>query len=154
MKRKYPDCPILATAGVIFNEDMVLLAKRKQEPGKGQWSLPGGVVELGEKVEDALRRELWEELGIRVKIGGLVRLADRIVLDRKGRVQFHYVIADYWGSASSRTVSPGSDVTEAQFVPLNKLGETLLPKEVLETILMADEIRTRDLNKSKRDVAP
>lgn len=152
MKREYPDCPILATAGVIFNRNSVLLAKRRQEPGKGQWSLPGGVVELGEKVEDALKRELWEELRIKIKIGGLVGLADRIILDNRGKVRFHYVIADYWGCTPSRALSPGSDVSEAQFVPLSRLGKAMLPKEALETILLASEMRTREAK--KRDMAP
>jgi ADP-ribose pyrophosphatase YjhB (NUDIX family) len=97
LKREYPKSPIVGVGAVIFDGASVLLAQRGQEPAKGTWSLPGGAVELGEKLVDALKREILEEIGIEIEVGGLVRVLDRIVRDGKKRIQYHYVIVDYWG---------------------------------------------------------
>ena len=127
--------------GVIFDGATVLLARRTQDPGKGEWSLPGGAVELGEKVMDALKREIEEEVGITVEVGGLVRVLDRIVYDERKRVRFHYVIADYWGWRVAGEPRPASDISEVRFVPWTKLTEMGVHPEVLETILMAEKLR-------------
>jgi ADP-ribose pyrophosphatase YjhB (NUDIX family) len=82
MKREYPEGPIVAVSAVIFLEGSVLLARRNQAPGRGQWSLPGGAVELGESHLEALKRELREEASINVEIGGLIGVFDRIVQDQ------------------------------------------------------------------------
>src|SRR3989304_272920 len=100
VRREYPNSPIIGVGAIIFNGDQVLLAKRGQEPGKGLWTLPGGVVELGECLEEAVKREILEELSVEIRICGLVRLLDRIVRDEAGKIRYHYVIADYWGYLS------------------------------------------------------
>ena len=81
LKREYPSHPIIGVGGIIFRDESVLLVKRAQEPSKGQWSLPGGVVELGETLKEALMREIMEEVSINVRIGDLVRIIDRIESD-------------------------------------------------------------------------
>jgi mutator protein MutT len=96
MKREYPEHPIMGVGGVIFHDQSVLLVRRNQEPAIGQWSLPGGAVELGETLDEALKREIQEEVSIKIEIGGLVRVLDRIIYDQEKRIRFHYVIADYW----------------------------------------------------------
>ena len=144
MKREYPHRPIMGVGGVIFDGATVLLARRNQDPGKGEWSLPGGAVELGEKVVDALKREIEEEVGITVEIGGLVRVLDRIVYDQAKRVRFHYVIADYWGWRVAGELQPASDISDARFVPLIQLSDTGIHPEVVETILMAEKIRREE----------
>jgi ADP-ribose pyrophosphatase YjhB (NUDIX family) len=141
MKREYPERPIIGVGGVIFDGATVLLARRNQDPGKGEWSLPGGAVELGEKVVDALKREIAEEVGLTVAIGGLVRVLDRIIFDEAKRVRFHYVIADYWGRRIAGELRPASDISDARFVPLIQLRDTHVHPEVVETILMAEELR-------------
>ncbi len=78
MKREYPEAPIVGVGGVIFQDSTVLLVKRGQEPGKGQWSLPGGVMELGETLTEALKREILEEVSIGIEIGGLVKVLDPV----------------------------------------------------------------------------
>jgi ADP-ribose pyrophosphatase YjhB (NUDIX family) len=118
-----------------------LLAKRDQEPGRGQWSLPGGVVELGETLIDALKREIYEEVSMKIEVGGLVRLLDRILYDQERRVRFHYVIADYWGWVVSGQPAPATDVSEACFVPLNRVQKMEIHKDVKETTLMAFKMR-------------
>lgn len=144
MKREYPEAPILGVGGIVFKGDRVLLAKRGQDPGKGLWTLPGGVVELGETLEEALMREIKEEISIDIRLGGFVRLLDRIVTDHQGRVRFHYVIADYWGTWVSGEVQPASDSSDARFVSLEEMPTMGLHKEVVDTILLSVQLRYRE----------
>ena len=139
MKREYPEHPIIGVGGVIFHDQSVLLVKRGQEPGKDQWSLPGGAVELGETLIDALNREIYEEVSIKIKVGGFLRLLDRIVHDGEKRVQYHYIIADYWGWMVSGQPQAASDASDARFVDPNEVQKMGVHKEVEETILLAVE---------------
>ena len=143
MRREYPESPIVGVGVVIFDGASVLLAKRGQEPAKGTWSLPGGAVELGERVVDALRREIQEEVGIQIEVGGLIRVLDRIVQDREKRVRYHYVIIDYWGWKVSGHPMPGSDTSDICLVPLEGIERMEINREVRETILMAAGLRER-----------
>lgn len=131
----------MGVGGVIFDGAAVLLAKRGQEPAKGTWSLPGGAVELGEKLVDALKREIREEIGVEIQVGGLIRVLDRILCDEDKRIRYHYVLVDYWGWRVSGEAKPGSDASEICFVPLKEIHKKDINKEVLETILMAAKLR-------------
>ncbi len=100
MRREYPDAPIAGVGAVIVRtgpqgNQEVLLVRRAQEPLKGQWSLPGGAVELGETLEEAICREVLEETGLVVQALDLVEAFDRISRDDSGRVRFHYVLVDF-----------------------------------------------------------
>lgn len=148
MKREYPERPIIGVGGIIFHDRSVLLVKRSNAPGKGQWSLPGGAVELGETLIDALRREILEEVSIKIGIGGLVRLLDRILYDKDNRVQYHYVLADYWGWLISGQARVGSDTSDTCFVDIDHVRKMGIPKEVEETISMAIKMRNQE---DKRD---
>jgi 8-oxo-dGTP diphosphatase len=141
LKREYPESPIVGVGGVIFEDASVLLAKRGQEPAKGTWSLPGGAVELGEKLIDALKREIREEIGIEIEVGGLIRVLDRILCDEDKRIRYHYVIVDYWGWKVSGEPKPDSDTSDICFVPLQEIHDREIHRDVLETILMADKLR-------------
>jgi len=143
MRREYPTHPIIGVGGIIYGGDSVLLVKRDQEPGKGTWSLPGGAVELGETLMGALKREIYEEASIGIEIFSLVRLLDRIVYDQEGRVRYHYVIADYWGSLVSGRLKPASDISDAQWVPLSEIKALNVNKDVEETIHMAEILRIK-----------
>lgn len=154
MKREYPESPIVGVGGVIFDGASVLLAKRGQEPAKGTWSLPGGAVELGEKVLDALKREIREEVGIQIEVGGLIRVLDRILCDQDRRIRYHYVIVDYWGWKVSGEPKPGSDTSEICFVPLKDIHKRDLHREVLETILMAERLREAAKSQETRAAHP
>ena len=133
----------MGVGGVIFDGASVLLAQRGQEPGKGTWSLPGGAVELGEKLIDALKREIREEIGIEIEVGGLIRVLDRIIQDEEKRIRYHYVIVDYWGWKVSGQPKPGSDASDVCFVSLKGIQKMDIHREVQETILMAAELRER-----------
>jgi len=146
MKREYPEGPIVAVAAVIFVEGSVLLARRNQAPGRGQWSLPGGAVELGESLLEALKRELREEASITVEIGGLIGVFDRIVQDQENRVRYHYVIVDYWGWIASGQPSPGSDISDLRLVPLEKFDEFEISPELKETVWKAIDMRNKPID--------
>src|SRR3989440_8404211 len=93
--RRYPERPIVGVGAVVLDGDRVLLAKRAHEPLKGQWSLPGGGVEIGETLEEALRREVLEETGLAVSVGPVVEIFERIERQADGRIEYHFVIVDY-----------------------------------------------------------
>jgi ADP-ribose pyrophosphatase YjhB (NUDIX family) len=123
MKREYPDAPVVAVGAVICRDDRILLIRRNQEPAKGLWTFPGGVVELGESLQEAVAREALEETGLRVVAGGVATVIDRVVRDEAGRVRFHYVIVDYFACAVGGLLQPGSDVSDARWVSLEDLDE-------------------------------
>jgi 8-oxo-dGTP diphosphatase len=112
MRREYPDAPIAGVGAVIVREvtgggRQVLLIRRGQEPLKGEWSLPGGAVELGETLEEAVCREVLEETGLAVETVDVVQAFDRISRDAQGRVRYHYVLIDFLCR-----VKPGSKAAE------------------------------------------
>lgn len=135
--REYPVRPVLGVAGVIFQEDSVLLARRAREPALGEWSLPGGVVELGESMVEALERELVEEVSVRIRVEGLVHLVERVIRDREGRIRYHYVIADYWGRLVEGRPEAASDVSEVRLVSISRLDELVLHPDIVWTIQQA-----------------
>ena len=108
--REYPERPVVGVGGVVVHEGSVLLVKRGAEPLKGQWSLPGGAVELGETLQNAVEREMCEETGLQVRVLELVEAFERITRDDSGRPRYHYVLLDYVCEAVGGTLQAGSDV--------------------------------------------
>lgn len=108
--REYPDRPVVGVGGVIIRDGAVLLVERGVEPLAGQWSLPGGGVELGETLEEAVVREMQEETGLTVQVVELVEAFERISRDPSGRPRYHYVLLDYLCQPLAGTARPGSDV--------------------------------------------
>ena len=117
MSRVYPARPILAAAGLIFRGEEALLARRAKDPGRGAWSIPGGAIRVGETLSEGLMREMSEEVGLEVRVGPLVEVVERVFRDEDGRVKYHYVVLDYLCFAPPLEPNPGSDVSEAKFVP-------------------------------------
>ena len=133
-KRQYPSRPFVGVGGVVFIDGRVVLVKRRHEPLAGQWSLPGGAIELGETLHEGLRRELREEIGIETRVGPLVELFDRITRDTDGQVRYHYVLADYLCHHVSGELRPGSDadaVTRADPTNLSRYGLTEKAESVI-----------------------
>jgi ADP-ribose pyrophosphatase YjhB (NUDIX family) len=114
--RAYPDRPVVSVGAVIFDGDRVLLIKRGHEPLKGAWSLPGGVVEIGETLPAALVREVREETGLEIDAGPVVEVLDRISRDADGRVEYHYVIVDYLCRVVAGAVACATDADDARWV--------------------------------------
>jgi mutator protein MutT len=122
--RAYPDRPIVAVGAVILGAGRVLLVRRGQEPLKGEWSLPGGAVEVGETLEAALVREVREETSLDVVVGPVVEVLDSIRHDADGRAQYHYVIVDYACRVRAGTPTAavrGTDADDVQWVPVEEL---------------------------------
>ncbi len=122
MKRDYPDRPIIGVGAVIVREGQALLVRRATEPLQGEWSVPGGVLELGEKLHDGVRRETLEETSLRVEPQEILEVFDSIFRDRDGRTQYHYVLIDYLCRVIEGEARAGSDVSEVRWVTEAELG--------------------------------
>ena len=119
--RRYPDRPIVGVGAVIVVEGKVVLIRRRFEPLKGQWSLPGGAVELGETLEDSIAREIREEIGLDIEVGPVIEVFDRIMKDAESRVEYHYVLVDYLCWPIAGELRAGSDVDAAVLVDPSEL---------------------------------
>ncbi|MEM4733021.1 MAG: NUDIX hydrolase [Candidatus Bathyarchaeia archaeon] len=118
MKKEYPERPVVGVGAIIINDGKILLEKRKSPPAKGKWSVPGGLVELGEKIEQAVIREVKEETGLDVASPRLVDVVDHISLDEEGKVMYHFVIIDYFVTVKDGELRAASDADELTWVPL------------------------------------
>jgi 8-oxo-dGTP diphosphatase len=123
LSRQYPKKPVVGVGAVILDGDKILLEKRKNEPSKGKWSVPGGLVELGESVEQAVIREVKEETGLEVYEPRLVDVVNYVSLGEKGAVVYHYVIVDYFVTVKSGKPKASSDAAALKWVPLSEVEE-------------------------------
>lgn len=121
--RQYPERPIVGVGAVIVRDGNVILIRRRYEPLKGHWSLPGGMVEVGEALAAALAREMVEETGLVVEVGPVIEVFDRITRDDQGRVRYHFVLIDYLCWPAGGELRAGSDVDAAVWADPRQLGE-------------------------------
>jgi len=123
LRREYPTQPIVGVGAVIIDEGKLLLVKRGVEPGKGKWSIPGGVVKLGEKVRDAVIREAEEESGLKVEIviDRPLDTVDNIMMDENKRLRYHYILLQFLIRTKSGTPRSGGDVLDAKWVSLDEV---------------------------------
>lgn len=142
--REFPARPLVGVGGVVIHRGRVLLVRRGRAPLKGQWSLPGGLVEAGEELRRALRRELREETSLEVKPTALIGVFERIERDQRrsraggqGCVRYHYIILDYACRYQAGRLRPASDVSEARWVLPAELAEYRPTAEVRRVILEA-----------------
>ena len=149
MKRAYPDHPIVGVGAIIIRGEEVLLARRGKEPGYGEWSIPGGAVELGEKLEEAVAREVSEEVNVAVRVEEMVEVLERIFRDPAGRVQYHYVLVDFLCQHLSGEGRPSSDALEMKWVHLSEVSRYGLPERTKRVIQKAFEIKQRGITNTK-----
>jgi 8-oxo-dGTP diphosphatase len=123
---------VLAVGAIVLERGDLLLVKRDTEPAKGQWTLPGGRVEWGESLREAVVREVREETGIDIDVEAVAGIAERIVPDDEGEVRWHFVILDFWAKPRSRETKAGDDVSEARWVPVGELAEMRLTTGLYE----------------------
>ena len=124
--------PFCAVGAIVVDKGALLLIKRDREPARGQWSLPGGRVEIGETLREALVREVREETGVDVDVDGLIGVAERIVRDDDGAIEYHYVILDYVCTPRSTSLTAGDDAADARWVPVGELADLHLTAGLLE----------------------
>jgi 8-oxo-dGTP diphosphatase len=138
MSREYPDYPRVGVGAIVLHERRVLLVKRGHAPGLGLWSVPGGLVDLGETTVDAARREVEEETGLKVRIAGLVGVLDRVTRDAEGRVRYHWVLIDYLAVPESiDTLTAGSDAAEVRWVTIDEVERLPITEGLVDMIRRA-----------------
>ncbi len=148
MKREFPDHPLVGVGGVVIHRNRVLLVRRGGEPLKGEWSIPGGLIEVGEELADAVRRELKEETGLDVEPVAILETFDRIFREGR-RVRYHFVIVDFACKLKGGRLRPASDVLEACWVPREQLCRYHLTEKATSIVLQAFEHFAE-----KRDLKP
>src|SRR5215470_13237008 len=127
--REYPERPVVGVGGVIVDRGRTVLIRRGTEPLLGEWSIPGGTIEIGETIEEAVRRELREETGLEVRVLELIEFFDRIYSQggaapsEKKKPRYHYVIADYLCELVGGEARAGSDVTDLAFAREDEIGK-------------------------------
>ena len=135
--REYPDSPRVGVGGVVLQDGHVLLIRRAKPPVAGKWSIPGGMVELGETTAEAVVRELEEECGLRVRLGGVAGILDRVTRDPEGRVRYHWVLVDYVAFPESGTLAAGSDAADAQWFRIEDVENLDVTEGLLDMIRRA-----------------
>ncbi len=122
MKRDYPDRPIVGVGAVIVRDGRAVIVQRATEPLRGQWSIPGGAVELGETVRQAAAREAREETGLEVEVGEVLEVFDSIYPDPDGRTRYHYVLIDFLCRPVGGELQAGADAAQARWVEARELA--------------------------------
>lgn len=149
MHREYPSAPIPSVGVMVFKDKEVLLVLRGQEPSKGKWSIPGGVVELGETIREAGHREVLEECGVEIEVGDVVDVLDAVLRDEEGQVQYHYVLIDLMATHVKGDLSVGSDIEDARWVKEEQLASFDMTARTPLVIRKAFRRRNLDLGQQR-----
>ena len=136
--RHYPIVPLIGVGVMLTRNNSLLLVKRKYSPDAGYWAIPGGHLDLGERVEIAAEREAYEETGFIVKVSKLAGIIDKIMYDESGKVEYHYVLINYFveqieGDRNQQPI-PNSDALDAKFVPFEELKNYTLTESLIELL--------------------
>ncbi len=136
--RKYPVRPHIGVGVLLIRGNHLLLIKRKYNPDAGYWSIPGGHLDLGERVEKAAVRETYEETGFQVKVSGLAGIIDKIMYDNTGRIEYHYVLINYFVEQIEGDLNQppkaADDALDAKFVPFDQLKTYKLTESLIELL--------------------
>lgn len=158
MVREYPERPVVGVGGVVISGGRALLVRRASPPLQGEWSIPGGMLETGETIEQGVRRELAEETGLEVRVNGFIEVFERISLDEAGRHKYHYVVLDYFCEPLRGEARAGSDAAEVAWVSeqdLEAYAISAIARRVIKRAFeMAREAGTPSSGKPHRDALP
>jgi 8-oxo-dGTP diphosphatase len=155
MGKEYPVAPVVGVGGVVVRDGRALIIKRAHEPRRGEWSIPGGTVELGEPLTDAVRRELREETGLEVIVGPVIEMFDRIHRDGDGRIRYHFVIIDYLCEAPEGDPVAGTDALDVAWVSAGDLEAYNVNAHAAAVIRRGLEVlRSRRLGTQGLEVLP
>jgi ADP-ribose pyrophosphatase YjhB (NUDIX family) len=145
--RSYPARPVPGVGALIIDNDRILLVERGREPLKGYWSLPGGAVETGERLEDALRREVREETGLEVEVVRMIEIFERIMADDEGAVKYHYILIDYICRPIGGNLQASDDASRAEWFTEDEVGALQITRGTPAVIAKAFEwLRQREKN--------
>jgi mutator protein MutT len=147
LSRVYPKLPIVGVGVILVCEGRILLAKRKNEPGKDKWSVPGGIVELGETLEQTVVREAREETGLIVEEPEPIDVISQVTLDENSKTKYHFIIIDYFVRFKNAAAEAGSDVGELEWVALDQVEKKDLTKS-FRVFFQKNEEKLKKLNSS------
>jgi len=139
MKREYPDSPLVGVGAIIIERDRVVLVKRAHPPLQGEWSIPGGALEMGETLRQAVAREALEETGLVIEVGELLGVYDRILRDADGRIRYHYVLVDFLCRRIAGEPKAAADAAEARWFTSGEVSELSLAQDTGEVIKLGFE---------------
>lgn len=124
-RRVYPEKPLVGVGAVIHANNKILFIRRANEPGRGLWSIPGGLVEVGETLRDAVKREVEEETGVKIEVGNLIDVMENIIRDEDGKVKFHYILVNFEAKPITEdiNISSLSEVLEARWFTLEEIKD-------------------------------
>jgi 8-oxo-dGTP diphosphatase len=138
-KREYPETPLVGVGTIIIQGNQVVLVKRGHAPLQGKWSIPGGVLEIGETLRKAAIREAFEETGLSIEPGELLGVFERVLPDEKGRMKYHYVLIDFLCRRVAGELAAGDDADEVRWFRRDELAALELARETEEVILKGFE---------------
>jgi ADP-ribose pyrophosphatase YjhB (NUDIX family) len=147
--REYPDAPRVGVGAVVLDAGHVLLVRRGAPPSQGKWSIPGGLVQLGEPIEAAVRREIMEECGLELHLLGVCGVIDRVrrdpdgTRDGAGPVRYHYVIVDFAAVPAGGRLEAGGDAAEATWVPIADLQRYDTTEGLADMVRRAERLQVR-----------
>jgi 8-oxo-dGTP diphosphatase len=139
VKREYPDTPLVGVGAIIIEGDRVALVRRGHPPLAGEWSIPGGVLEVGETLRQAAVREALEETGLKVEVGELLGVYDRVLRDPDQRTRYHYVLIDFWCRRIAGEFRAADDAAEARWFTRAEVGGLALAEDTADVIRLGFE---------------
>jgi mutator protein MutT len=145
MSRLYPSFPIVGVGAVILRQGEVLIVRRANPPLQGEWSIPGGALDVGEKLRDGVAREVLEETGLNVEVGPVLDVFDSIFPDSEGRTQYHYVLIDYLCQLRSGTLAAATDASEVRWARPEELSALGMKQATIEVIQKACTLNSQSV---------